>query len=93
MICISRRKNVNKSLKNYSFLESSFKLKDLKEDFFLTVESKAFNLNEKIKVCREVLLHLYASDIVIKDLFTYSTLLEVKTLDSFLPISYFIEKY
>lgn len=80
-------------LKKLFFLESSFKLKDLKEDFFPTAESKAFNLNEKIKVCREVLLPPYPSDIVIKysfkDSFTYSTLLEVKTLNSFLPISYF----
>lgn len=80
-------------LKKLFFLESSFKLKDLKEDFFPTAESKAFNLNEKIKVCRDVLLPPYPSDIVIKysfkDSFTYSTLLEVKTLNSFLPISYF----
>ena len=40
-----------------------------------------------------MLFHPYVSDIVIKysfkDSFTYSTLLEVKTLNSFLPISSF----
>lgn len=80
-------------LKKLFFLESFFKLKDLKEDFFPAAESKAFNPNEKIKVCREVLLHPHVSDIVIKysfkDSFTYSTWLEVKTLNSFLPISSF----
>ncbi|MEM5803882.1 MAG: hypothetical protein QW350_04090 [Candidatus Aenigmatarchaeota archaeon] len=80
-------------LKKLFFLESSFKLKTLKKDFFPTAKSKAFNLNERITVCREVLLQPYASDIIIKysfkDSFTYSTLLEVKTLNSLLPISYF----
>ena len=80
-------------LKKLFFLESFFKLKDLKEDFFPAAECKIFNPNEKIKVCREVLFHPYVSDIVIKysfkDSFTYSTLLEVKTLNSFLPISSF----
>ena len=47
-------------LKKLFFLESFFKLKDLKEDFFPTAESKAFNLNEKLKYVEKCsFIHTY----------------------------------